>query len=1484
MKYLLQNDDMVLLQVKQDYQTTTTSVVSYDTNNSHLGNSQTTTIGVSTSSGTAFDPRTTFAASEAAGRMYNTNTDTIAVLHAIDDYNPAWQITLFDPQTRSANTTRLNTSFRPYGTIFTQIVMGDFNGDGLADPLVFYLCLFNNSTQWGMKVLTAADPKTTGSLTEGPEFYGNSEPLPLAAGSRVIAVGDFNGDGRDEIAMLLADHQNIAFYQVDPKTLQISPVPDPSNNNQPLTVKLTGLNGAAVTMLSNRVTLVAGRFRQCGATGNPCSPNGINNADLVVFGQIYSISGVHTGGCSNDVPCGYSVIPIQITPNYNNNGAPSGTFTAQVVPQSSPSPETPFFRFPDYHGASGALAQAAPLVNWPQQTNEQLVLGIRTNDGASYIEIGTFVNDGTLDQFDWESETEREFDAAYTQLQNLWVGNFDNQDSGAHSSKLQIETYEVVAYDFGLFLTPHINIFDVNAPMPFHVPVDHRTNWLKQVSGYDSGVPLGPGMDFTSITNDPPGQNFLVPADIQGRSLRLGSPTIVRVTSQIQPDVVLAMPPMHADWIKPYGVNPPYAPSFQNCTDSNDPCLVNVSVLPSVEPSYGKPFATLFNFDSGTKSSAVQSSTTSWGVSVKVSEGASFSFNDGLENASGSFTNTTKTAHDETVKKAYDTYSGWSNSLNVTTGFSDYLRWTQKDVNVYYYPVLGCGSNNADCPDNRTYVEFSVPDHVQYWLGDSAKQEWYQPVHEPGNLLSYPWSKSQLEKRFTDSLDSLSSINPPWASFGTSESSFNTTWSKSSVQSQTSGSTSSFSDEISMSYSEGMGVGGIDSADINFNTDINAHTSLDTLNESTLSLSSSSGVTLNIPGFEDTSGCCSYGFSQYIFGLENKNYTPGENACGAAKQGVAKSCIPVTDPDQGQQVAVATIGPLFTAYVADPYEPANGNNAAWWQNVYTKPDVALNHPERWKWNKATRTVSLNQPDFSGNTSPVQQQFYHMKGFFISKAPLTLNSGPNLAMAGASDDLTLTTRVYNYSLVDTTAPVHVRFYGQLYCSSSDNNHENQEASCRDWKTGQECNAGNLCGDSFQIGQDQIIPFIAGFNDNGNSDMPNWQTTSVDFQPVKFPATKNGNVHMVFWVVVWMQDNSGNLVAEMQDHGLTTIPDPGVTQITQVHVENYSNNVGMYPVHAPFFITPAGMLSGAIQGGGALQSIAITADPHVQLEQNTKIEASLQATGAPVKSVNIAYYDGDPAHNGTLLDTQKIVYMDPGRNYYHWTSFAPDTCGIHTLYAKAWTANSPAVQASTITSVTLDAVGFTQTLITATQGAKISDTSLRNTLLSLLNSALQFFEQGNAQAGDNALGLYLQQVSSTNGITPASASRLSGQASVLLGCGPSGFSLSALPSSFTVTAGLPASYPLAITPIGGFNGAVALSCVGLPAGAECSFTSPQVTLDGTTQSRVTLTITTISRSASAAGIMTGPPLSGRGKWTWFLMLFISALAIAELHRGR
>lgn len=70
----------------------------------------------------------------------------------------------------------------------------------------------------------------------------------------------------------------------------------------------------------------------------------------------------------------------------------------------------------------------------------------------------------------------------------------------------------------------------------------------------------------------------------------------------------------------------------------------------------------------------------------------------------------------------------------------------------------------------------------------------------------------------------------------------------------------------------------------------------------------------------------------------------------------------------------------------------------------------------------------------------------------------------------------------------------------------------------------------------------------------------------------------------------------------------------------------------------------------------------------------------------------------------------------------------------------------------------------------------------------------------------------------------------------------FSLSASPSSQTVTQGAGTSYTITVTPTNGFTGTVALSAAGLPAGAAALYNPASVTTSGNSTLTVTTTTTT------------------------------------------
>jgi len=94
----------------------------------------------------------------------------------------------------------------------------------------------------------------------------------------------------------------------------------------------------------------------------------------------------------------------------------------------------------------------------------------------------------------------------------------------------------------------------------------------------------------------------------------------------------------------------------------------------------------------------------------------------------------------------------------------------------------------------------------------------------------------------------------------------------------------------------------------------------------------------------------------------------------------------------------------------------------------------------------------------------------------------------------------------------------------------------------------------------------------------------------------------------------------------------------------------------------------------------------------------------------------------------------------------------------------------------------------------------------------------------------------------------------------------FSMTASPNSITVGAGQAASYTLTVTPLGGFNHDVFLSCSRAPVGSICSVPSTAM-LDGSTSTPVNVTVKT---AASSASLTQSGGLSGCIKLAMWLVL--------------
>ena len=122
---------------------------------------------------------------------------------------------------------------------------------------------------------------------------------------------------------------------------------------------------------------------------------------------------------------------------------------------------------------------------------------------------------------------------------DLAVGNFDRMQ---HSNPPQREpNLQLAVASAPCNATAHVQIFDVN-------PLADPTQGF-QVTGNNV-------YSFSDILGGV-GRMALAAADLQGRSSRLGAPTKVTINNTTQPSTVIAMPPMHADFITAAGAKAP---------------------------------------------------------------------------------------------------------------------------------------------------------------------------------------------------------------------------------------------------------------------------------------------------------------------------------------------------------------------------------------------------------------------------------------------------------------------------------------------------------------------------------------------------------------------------------------------------------------------------------------------------------------------------------------------------------------------------------------------------------------------------------------------------------------------------------------------------------------------------------------------------------------------------------------------------------------
>jgi hypothetical protein len=1204
------------------------------------------------------------------GRMFNLPRDVIVTmtdgLVNIRDQDPAGFVAK-----------GFSVSGNPRG-----MAMADFNGDGFADIALLTADAIG-STSGLVRIVTANDVNNLDaglfvSNGIGPEFVNFNIDISIAA-------GDFNGDGKAEVAIAQAAPLNggeILIYVFEVVTNQ-----DGTIANQALRQVATStvaINGVAETALT------AGDY-----DGVLNASTDLPDDELVIayrFGANLAMNS------------------IDVVPDANNPGS------YQLIPRGNTLLSTVLDS--DSNAVAGL---ASGRLDWFGDT-DQLVVAFNSQ-GTGIISVFTFDNDLNFRAGGGSSQSP---------LMAMALGNYAQVLGQNDPPNLQIAV--VMAESAGSL---QLIINRVDPSNNFSVSAVSQTQILQ-------------GSSPSEID-----EILMVSGDTQGRSLLLGPPEKVTVVSHIQPDTILGLPPMHVDWITPVG--------------GSAPEVLNISVFPNT-------FNAQYNFQDTTGTQASRKKTTSYTVATKESAEEKIKYGvPGVDSVSVTLKESATQTHQNTVAKTFNTYQGNSFSLAAQTVFDDRVAATADRFNVYSYPVIGhcvplSGAQPLDgCPAGMAplHVQFSGPDNIVYIdLAEGAAVEWYQPVHEPGNVLSYPGSLGLLQANqpAATPLQLQSAGNDFWDSQSPEQ--VSVTWSEGGGQSVTSGSVSTHTFDTSVSVSgsaniEGLGLSGSASFDYNLSQ------SVSTLNTTSSTFSESTGVIVNrgIPGGPTSMGSYLYQGQSFIFGQ-------------MAPAGTIQDDLATGTTVQAQ-------GFLAVGFAANPLSTGTIQSGDWWKQAYTAaPDVALNHPQRWLQKAPTGTnpqqvwfncpVGFTSSQTSPACTPTQQtptpanvsvaSIYQMKGLFVT--PGTAIGGPQITMATQGETVTLRARVYNYSLANMPAgtTVHVRFYAQPW----------------DAATGQfQSLPGNpdVFAPAILIGEDQLAPIPAfcggsqGDIDPCAADSPpqNW----VYAQSTWDTSTVAANTDWKFWVVVWMEE-SGQLVPEIQDHGLRAIPAGSLNSLADVAIETYSNNLGFY--NQTFHVASAPgaepFNANAAQEGRVLtiDQVAVPSEK-VLLHQPVTIRASHRSDASHFDSVHALFYDGDPEQGGVLFDHEIIPRIRANDRFVASVPYRPTTCGTHQIFVRAIPADGsaePTIGSATI-KVTADTRAELASLANAIVTADLPH-GLEKGLLAQIKTVQKLLDRGRVAAARPLLAALKHEIKmlSRKKISPETAAPWLEEVELILGC--------------------------------------------------------------------------------------------------------------------
>lgn len=916
-------------------------------------------------------------------------------------------------------------------------------------------------------------------------------------------------------------------------------------------------------------------------------------------------------------------------------------------------------------------------LDWNTTTESAYILLESEGTDSTYQQLSQITtSDGTLTSTDFSldlnSDTvNNDYTIIAGKIKGLVLGRFDSIDTdaletdGNEAFDLYLALYRSEAYndlkDQKSFDGYRVIIYDISL----------NSDSIEYELTKEDEFVTGRGNYITDISIR--GGSLLRAGDLRGRGYRLGTPTVIELADNYQTDIVIAAPPMHAAWLRLsdldtdlFGgdtLNDISLCNQQSRAITDDVyCLFNFSMIPDT-------FNTTYDVQTSNSNQSSSNDQTSYGTGYKADSTTKFSYGTAdVSTVSASITAALEITYNSSFEQQYQNTTTSSFDMSAVTGTSDSIAYTQRQYNFYYYPLIGqtvCPDDSDDSDDSDDVVvcdkslqiSLSGPISRDYDLSEGSSTEFYQPVHQVGNIFTYPLNCEALENRYNISLCSTSD-NPDLLTstenffLTTQTKSYSANWTSDSSAQTTTGTTNNYSYNIGSSLTGTVGSLKGTGASESLSFDYSNSTALSTAITNITTVGASTGISINIDAKFLTPNDFQYPIQGYAFGTSLPDNT-------------LDSTLDSTSTTND----INTTGTLQFVYTADLTNSLVGT--FWQDGVYSSNiDLGFAYSSRFTVNQEfvgsdpeiTQCRSQDSGSILDCLIPTElnsdvlwnSDFYQMRGFFITDGEEA--SGSQISSITAGKTVYLHARVYNFSFKDinTTNGIIVRFYGQVINSDK-----------------------SVSGEPFYI-DEATFDSLPGLNsDNDN----NWNIVTVSF-----PNTADySDEELVFFVVTYAIDSDQNLISELPYYGLTEIPTQALNSISDVPIDtagtlynidsnydniSFSNNVGYY--HSLFYITPEtdSTQSSLNNTEGKVSIINKKFDFKKTPETGDKVtlKLTLAADNNNARGIETTIWDGDPTDSNSKIiewEYQPIVRGDETAEVH--VPYTLENCGPNRIYA-------------------------------------------------------------------------------------------------------------------------------------------------------------------------------------------------------------------------